>query len=195
MAQVSTYESGVAALPLGRRSPRGKLRWYLVACPEGREEATCQKVRRIVSAELLEDAFVLRKERQRKFHGEWVTDVVDMFPGFFVATTKDAPGLSRALTKLSFPVRMAGAVGRGYQPVSEDAQRLLEQTMDAEHVVRLSWGEVISDALHVQGGPLMGRESRVARFVRRKSFALVRVGEGDGATSMLSMPLAIVARR
>lgn len=137
MASVGqTYERASEGLPLGRRSPRGQLRWYLVRCHEGREQDTCAKVRQIVPAELLQDAFVPRKERQRKYHGQWQTDAV-----------------------------------------------------------RLSWGEVVEDKLHVQGGPLVGKEDRVARFVRRKSFASVRVGEGDGAAAMLTMPLAIVARR
>lgn len=184
-----------AALPLGRRSPRGKLRWYLVSCPEGKEAATCAKVRQIIPADILEDAFVLRKENQFKRHGEWKTEVVDFFKGYFVVATKDAPALSRALAKLTFPAHMVGAVGRGYQPMSEDAQYLLEQTMDKNHVVRLSWGEIVSDVLHVQGGPLVGYEDRVAKFNRRRAWAFVRVGEGDGATATLSMPLAILARR
>ena len=183
------------ALPLGRRSPRGRLRWYLVACPEGKEVISCEKVKQIIPADILEDVFVPRKERQFKYHGEWRTEVVDFFRGYFVAATKDAPALSRALTKLTFPVHMVGAVGRGYQPISEDAQKLLEQTMDKSHIVRLSWGEIVSDALQVQGGPLKGLEDRIPKFVRGKSFAFVRVGEGDGATATLTMPLAILARR
>lgn len=188
-------EGTPASLPLGRRSPRGKLRWYLVSCPEGKEASTCEKVKQIVPQEILEDAFVLRKENQFKRHGEWKTEMVNFFKGYFVVVTKDAPVLSRALEKLTFPVHMVGAVGRGYQPISEDAQKLLEQTMDKSHVVRLSWGEIVSDALQVQGGPLKGLEDRIAKFVRRKSFAFVRVGEGDGATATLTMPLAILTRR
>ncbi len=196
MASVGqTYERASEGLPLGRRSPRGQLRWYLVRCHEGREQDTCARVRQIVPAELLQDAFVPRKERQRKYHGQWQTDVVPFFAGHFVVATTDAPALSRALAQLSFGVQMVGAVGRGYQPISRDAQRVLTEAMDQSHVVRLSWGEVVEDKLHVQGGPLVGKEDRVARFVRRKSFASVRVGEGDGAAAMLTMPLAIVARR
>mgnify|MGYP007102044417 CR=1 FL=1 len=100
------------------------------------------------------------KERQRKVHGQWQTDVVDIFPGYFVAATKDAPALSRALESLTFPARMVGTVGRGYQPMAKDAQAFLAQAMDRSHVVRLSWGEIVSDALHVQGGPLVGYEDR-----------------------------------
>jgi transcriptional antiterminator NusG len=166
-----------------------------VACPEGKEAATCTKVRQIISPEILEDAFVPRKENQFKRHGVWKTEVIDFFKGYFVVATKDAPALSRALSRLTFPVHMVGAMGHGYRPLSEDAQRLLEQTMDKKHVVRLSWGEIVSDNLRVQGGPLVGKEDRVAKFNRRRAWAYVRVGEGDGASSTLSLPLAILARR
>ena len=183
------------ALPLGRRTPRGRLRWYLVACTEGKEDLTCRKVRQIIPADILDDAFVPRKENQFKRHGEWKTEVIAFFKGYFIVATKDAPALSRALARLTFPAHMVGPVGRGYQPISEDAQRLLEQTMDKSHVVRLSWGEIVSDDLHVQRGPLVGKEDRVTRFNRRRAWAFVRVSEGDGASATLSMPLAILARR
>lgn len=195
LSEQTAYEPSAGALPLGRRSPRGKLRWYLVACPEGQEASTCERVRQIIPQELLADAFVPRKERQRKVRGTWKTDVIDMFHGYFIVATTDAPALSRALAQLSFPVHMVGSVGRGWRPVSQDAQTLLSQTMDPNHVVRLSWGEVVANVLHVQGGPLMGKEDRVSRFNRHKSTALVRVGEADGGAATLNMPLAILARR
>ena len=184
-----------AALPLGRRAPRGSLRWYLAKCPEGQEASTCERVRQILPADILEDAFVPRKENQFKLHGEWKTEVVDFFKGYFVVATKDAPTLSRALARLSFPVQMVGAVGRGYQPIAEDTRHFLNEVMDRSHVVRLSSGEIVSDQLQVQFGPLRGREDRVSRFNRRRSWAYVRVGESDGGESTLVMPLAIVARR
>lgn len=197
MSHLTQTEAGesVGALPLGRRVPRGRLRWYLVSCPEGHEVANCAKVRQIIPAPILEDAFVPRKENTFKRHGEWKIEVIDFFRGYFIAVTGDAPALSRALSRLGFPARMVGAVGCGWQPVSEDAQRLLEQTMDEGHVVRLSWGEIVSDELRVDRGPLVGKEGRVSTFNRRRSWAYVRVGERDGGTATLSMPLAIVARR
>lgn len=192
---LATYEQRGGVLPLGRRVPRGRSRWYLVACPEGHELQTCAMVKRIVPAELLEDAFVPLKERQGKYQGEWRRDVIVFFQGYFIVVTKDAARLSKALDKLTFPAHMVGSVGQSYQPISEDAQHLLEQMMDQSHVVRLSWGEVVSGALHVQEGPLAGKEDRVERFVRRKCFAFVRVGESDNAAFTLRIPLAILARR
>lgn len=156
---------------------------------------TCTKVRQIIPADIPEDTFALHRENQLKLHGEFKTEIktIDFFKGYFVAATKGARMLSRALAKLSFPAHMVGAMSRGYQPISEDAQ-LLKRTMDKGHVVRLSLSETVLDVLRVQGDPLTGYEDRVTKFNRRRVWAFVCMGEGGGATATLSMPLAILAR-
>lgn len=185
-------------LPLGRKSPKGTLRWYLAACPPGREQATCEKTLAIIPSELLEEAFVPRMEMQKKFHGEWRTFVTSLLrvDGYFIVVTKDASGLSRALAKLTFPVQLVGAVGRGYAPISKDAQTFLGEAMDSSHIVRLSWGEIVDDELHVTSGPLLACEPRITRINRRKSLALVRLeGDSTGEEFTILMPLAIPTRR
>ena len=37
-----------AGLPCGRRTPRGRERWYLPRMPQGREESLCAELRRLV---------------------------------------------------------------------------------------------------------------------------------------------------
>ena len=39
-------------------SQHGRVRWYLVHTPHGKERETCEKVRRIIPHELMKDAFV-----------------------------------------------------------------------------------------------------------------------------------------
>ena len=43
-------------------SQHGRVRWYLVHTPNGKERETCEKVRRIIPHELMQDAFVMQKE-------------------------------------------------------------------------------------------------------------------------------------
>ncbi|MFR2031775.1 MAG: hypothetical protein ACLS3M_10555, partial [Collinsella sp.] len=42
-------------------SQRGRVRWYLVHTPYGKERETCEKVRRIIPHELMQDAFVMQR--------------------------------------------------------------------------------------------------------------------------------------
>ena len=43
-------------------SQHGRVRWYLVHAPNGKERETCEKVRRIIPHNLMQDAFVMQKE-------------------------------------------------------------------------------------------------------------------------------------
>lgn len=194
-SELATRE-GQVALPLGRKVPRGRLRWYLAACPVGREEATCRLVKKAVSNELLQDAFVPRREWMKKFHGTWVVQKRDLFTGYFIVVTDDAKELSSAFSKLSFPVYMSGAVGRGFAPIDKDVQAFLELCMDEDHIIRKSEAEIVSDELHVLWGPLKGHESRVLSYNRSHLFARVRMGSGRGSDDFtLAFPLAIPVRR
>ena len=60
-----------STFPCGRRSPKGRSRWYLVEAPEGREDETCERVRKIVPPSVLQDAFCIRKEHWMKRGGRW----------------------------------------------------------------------------------------------------------------------------
>lgn len=43
-------------------SQHGRVRWYLVHTPHGKEREICEKVRRIIPHNLMQDAFVMQKE-------------------------------------------------------------------------------------------------------------------------------------
>lgn len=49
----------------------GRVRWYLVHTPHGKERETCEKVRHIIPRELMQNAFVMQKEFWFKRDGAW----------------------------------------------------------------------------------------------------------------------------
>ena len=162
------------------RAARGALRWYLVHTPEGMERSTAEKIKKIIPAELLEDAFVISKERWVKRAGTWSKQVRQMYPEYFLVATRDAAALDKALAKLSFHVRIAGSEEQAYQPMAREAQAWLEASMDENHVLRSSTAEIVGGELRIFAGPLVGQEPRVVRYDRRKRFCLVDVGHAEG---------------
>lgn len=172
----------LGGMPIGRRTPRGKRRWYLVHVP-GREQATCDKLKRIIPRTLLEDAFVLRRERIRKRHGEWITDTIPMYEGYIFVVTRDVNALDKELKKLSFPAQICKGDSRFYAPLAEEAQAWYEQVMDASHTIRKSTAVIIDGVLHIQDGPLVGQENRVTNIKRRLSLCEVAVADGGGGFS------------
>lgn len=167
---------------MGRRTPRGKRRWYLVHAPN-REQATCDKVKKLISADLLEDAFVMKKERVRKRNGEWVTYTTPMYRDYFFVVTKDVNALDKELAKLSFPVHIVKGDGKFYAPMATEAQAWYERMMDATHTIRTSTAVIVDGHLQIQKGPLVGQESRVMKVMRQRCVCSVAVSDGGSGFS------------
>ena len=164
-------------MPVGRRTPRGRRRWYPVWAP-GREQATCDRLKAILPAELLADAFVLRREQWRKCRGVWEKRVVPLWKGYLFVSTPDVVGLDKAMAKLSFSVQVARGEGH-YAPLDAVAQAWYERVCDVSHVIRSSTGVIVGGELDIQEGPLVGQEGRVAKIDRHKSLCWVAVGDAD----------------
>lgn len=157
----------------------GRVRWYLVHTPNGKERETCEKVRRIIPHELMQDAFVMQKEFWFKRDGAWSLQTKPMYKEYFFVATHDVAALDRALAQLSFGCRIAGSRDRAYMPMPDDAQDWYRSVLDDDGVVRNSVARIEDGVLHIEQGPLVGQEARVKKIDRHKRWCLVDVGEGD----------------
>ena len=169
-----------AGLPLGRRTPKGRERWYLLRVPEGREAATCAELKRLVPGDLLKDAFALRKERWFKRAGEWSLVPVDMYRGYAFAVSPDAAGLARALSRLTLSAALVGTESRSWAPLADEVASWYASVADEGHVIRSSTAVIVDGVLHVTEGPLMGQEARISKVDRHRRRCTVCVAAGDG---------------
>ena len=170
-----------AGIPMGRRSPRGRERWYLFRMPEGREASICAELRRLLPESVLADAFVLRKERWMKRAGVWFLEPVNMYRGYAFAISSDAAGLAKAISGLTLPVELVGTGIRSWAPLADEAAAWYAAAMDSSHVIRSSTAVIVDGALRVQTGPLVGQEARISKIDRHRRRCQVLVGEGDTA--------------
>ena len=178
----SGASGGLAAgLPMGRRSPRGRERWYLLRMPEGREASICAELKRLLPESVLSDAFVLRKERWMKRGGVWFLEPVNMYRGYAFAISADAAGLAKELSRLTLPVELVGTETRSWAPLSDEAAAWYAGVTDDRHVIRSSTAVIVDGVLHVQSGPLVGQELRISKVDRHRRRCQVRVGDGDVA--------------
>lgn len=175
------------------KGQHGRVRWYLVHTPNGKERETCEKVRRIIPHELMQDAFVMQKEFWFKRDGAWSLQTKPMYKEYFFVTTRDAALLDKALAQLSFGCRIAGSRERAYAPMPDDAQDWYRSVLDDDGVVRNSVARIEDGVLHIEQGPLVGQEARVHKIDRRKRWCLVDVGEGDSAFREL-LPLDVPSK-
>ena len=171
----------------------GAVRWYLARAGEGREAALAADLRALLAPGTLADAFCPRWEMLAKRRGEWLVLERAMFPGYAVLASPDAPALSRALSRLSFAVPMAGRRGRDLSPVEAGVQEWLQGALDGRHVLRASEGAIRAGGLSVERGPLKGSEGRVRRIDRHKSMAWVALGDAE-PQFLLRAALAVPVR-
>ena len=111
-------------------SQHGRVRWYLVHTPHGKERETCEKVCCIIPHELMQDAFVMQKEFWFKRDGAWSLQTKPMYKEYFFVATRDAAMLDKALAQLSFGCRIAGSRERAYAPMPDDAQDWYRSVLD-----------------------------------------------------------------
>ncbi len=191
-AAARTRRAGRAAcgLPLGRRTPRGRERWYLLRVPENREASTCARLKRLVFTDLLTDAFALRKERWIKRAGVWSLETVPMYRGYAFAISRDACALAKALGKLTVPVELVGSDARAWMPLADEAAAWYVAAMDGEHVIRSSTAVIEEGVLRVTDGPLMGQEARISQVDRHRRRCIVHVGDADSGFAE-QMPLDV----
>lgn len=179
-----------AGIPFGCRASKGRLSWYLVQVPQGRERFVCEHLRRVVSADVLEGAFVAGVERWIKRGGVWSTEVRPLHERYVFAATRDVAALDKALGRVTFPAQLVGSQGRFFSPVDEGALSWLGTVMDAGHVVRGSTGRIVNGVLQVTAGPLRGNEERVIKIDRHRRTCLVHVDEGVGGFTV-TLPLEV----
>ena len=139
----------------------------------------CEKVRELIPAPLLQDAFVLQKEFWFKRAGSWSIQTKPMHRECFFVATADPAVLDREMAKLSFYCRIAGSMSATYQSMDPAAQAWYEHLMDADHVVRNSVAKIEHGELHIEQGPLVGQERSVRKIDRRKRWCVVDAGGGD----------------
>lgn len=180
--------------PRGLVSPRpvagdGSIRWYAAYAGEGHEDALAARLRSVLPREVLDDAFCPRWEVVMKRRGAWLKTERTMFPGYVLLASADDAALSRALSRLSFPVSMAGRRGCALSPVEAEVQEWLQNALDESGVLRASEGFIRAGELTVERGPLRGSETRVRKIDRRKSMAWV--GLGDDSRLLLRAALSI----
>lgn len=197
--QVSTHATersaiDLAGIPFDARDTSGRTRWYIATCVDGQEHATCAELRANIPQGILTEAFVPRMEQQGKYHGEWKIEERVLLRGMFIVVTDQIRRLASKLVDMPSGVDLVRGPDKWPAPIAIETQEFLERLMDDEHVVRLSWSEIVDDELQIYNGPLTGLEHRVASYNRRKCYAKVHAREGDDE-HVLYLPLAITARR
>lgn len=128
-----------------------------------------------LAGDSLADVFVLRCELLRCRQQVWCSECEVLFPGYLFLEVADVALLERALAQSTAYARLL-RIGDNAVPLTQAESSFVRELGGAEHVIRMSVGEVVEGSLHVWAGPLAGREHLVANFDRHKRMAWLNTG-------------------
>ncbi len=174
--------------------------WYVVQVSPGREDKTCALVELAAQGcmhdgrPVLEECFTPRYQAERKFHGEWRTLQLSLFPGYVIAVTRNPEALNDRLRAVPSFTRILGSE-TSFVPLDAAEAALINAFTTQKHrVIQLSRAVAVSegDRVVVTEGPLVGREGWITKINRRKSTARIETNM-FGRTLSVEVGLAVVS--
>ncbi|WP_165249188.1 antiterminator LoaP [Adlercreutzia sp. ZJ141] len=167
--------------------------WYVAQVQAGRETATRNLCKLMVSPQAMEDCFVPEYETMWKVRGEWRLVHRLLFSGYVFFVSDDPKELHKQLLRVPMPIRILGNEKNAYFPLTDKERDWFLSFMDGNHVVRMSEGYITGDKVTVTRGPLMGFEGSIRKIDRHKRRAYLDV-KLFGRTVPASVGLEIVRK-
>ena len=166
--------------------------WYVLYCPNQKEETLLSACKRHLTREALGDAFIFTYDRMRRYDGTWHLERRILFPHYLFLESGNEDRLVEELKQYSevFPVfERDGKLVR----VEPEEEGLLRTLCGADHHSRMSRGYIRDGQTVVTEGPLKGKENLIRRIDRHKRIA--RVGmPSTGQLREMQVGLEIVAK-
>lgn len=150
--------------------------WYVIQTFSGDEEKTANMIKKLLSVYSLEDCFVPKRERMKKFHGCWNRVEEVLFQGYVFVVSKKPEGLYEELKQVPRLTKVLGREENYFFPLNETDQRLIQGIGGEKHKATLSQVEVREGReIYVIDGPLKDYIGDVVKINLHKREAIVRV--------------------
>lgn len=142
----------------------------VVSVAAGHEHAAADRIR-AVAGDAAREVFVLKREVAYRVSGTWMTKQDVAYPGCVFVAVADADALHKRLKHLAqHDAHLIGSNDAASLLSAEEAA-LVYGLGGADHVIRMSVGDIVSGNLIVRTGALVGREALVSHVDRHRRSA------------------------
>ncbi|MCI8416254.1 MAG: hypothetical protein HFI33_01925 [Lachnospiraceae bacterium] len=152
--------------------------WYAIQTMTGDEEEIIDTIRKVVSPEVCEDCFLLKREAVWRIQGGCKIHTERLFPGYVFVSTECPEEFYRQLKMVPQFTRILGKEEREFYPVSAEEETFLKELLngDEEYTVRLSPVEVdVQGNIVACGKPLERYLDCVVKKRIRLRYVVIRV--------------------
>lgn len=166
--------------------------WYVIQTLGGQEEYTADMIRKMVSPDCIEECFVPKRERLKKFHGNWNKIEEVVFQGYAFIISEKPKELYEKLKQVPRLTKVLGRETDYFLALGEKEKILIENIGNQEHKTALSKitvGE--GKRIQVVDGPLKGYVCNIVKTNLHKREVVVEV-EFMGRKMELKMGIEMV---
>lgn len=149
--------------------------WYAVQVRFGKEIEIMRACSLLIDKKALDECFVPRCQRMKKFRGEWVNVEEILFKGYVFMISDHIDTLFNELKKIPDLTKILGNDGENIYPIYKEEAMFLTRFGGDKHIVEVSSGYIEGDVIKVTDGPLVGQEGLIAKVDRHKRIAYVDV--------------------
>lgn len=150
--------------------------WYVIQTFGGEEERTAHMIRKGISPCFIEECFIPKRERMKKFHGCWNKVEEILFHGYVFVISEKPEGMYRELMQIPKLTKILGRERDYFIPLNEEEERFVRRIGDEEHRTSISKVVVGEDKMvRVVDGPLKDYMGNVVEVNLHKREAKIQV--------------------
>lgn len=150
--------------------------WYVIQTHGGKEEETANMIRKTISSYYIEECFIPKRERLKKFHGIWNKEEEILFQGYVFAVSRRPEELYQELKRIPRLTKVLGREKQYFFSLNEEEKKLVKGIGDKEHRTSISLIEVKEGKkIQVVEGPLKDYVGDVVKVNLHKREVVVRV--------------------
>lgn len=150
--------------------------WYVIQTCGGEEEKTADLIRKRVPSYYMEDCFIPKRERMKKFHGCWNKVEEILFHGYVFVVSRQPEDLYRELQRIPKLTKILGREKDYFIALNEEEEQLVQRLGDREHKTSLSKVAITEgNQVRVIDGPLKDYMGNVVKVNLHKREVVVKV--------------------
>ena len=150
--------------------------WYVIQTLGGEEERTADMIRKLIPSYYIEDCFIPRRERMKKFHGHWNKMEDILFHGYVFVISEHPEELYQSLRHIPKLTKILGREEGCFVSLNEEEKKLVQGIGGSEHKTPISKIELEEGKIvQVIDGPLKEYVGNVVRVNLHKREVAVRV--------------------
>lgn len=148
--------------------------WYVVQVRTGSEEIVRMLCQKMIPKGILEESFIPRYEKKKRYLGGWHVEEVILFPGYVFLITDKEKELFHELKRIPELTKMLGDE-EGAIPLYDEEINFLKTFGNRQHIIEMSYGYCEGDNVVITEGPMSGFEGLIRKLDRHKRLAKLDV--------------------